>query len=245
MRSKIVGLGIVCATLAAVAPGTAAAESRGSFTPYLWMSAVDANVGVGPVDSSLDMSFSDILDDLDAAFIGHLEIGQGAWSGFADFIYMSMSPEAEIGPVKFNTKLKNRIAEAGAAYALSDSGSSRFELLGGVRYMSMETNISLPGAPAGGATVLDETLTDFFAGVRLANKLSDRWTLRMRADVGTGSSDLVWHATAMLDYAFSRSLSGLIGYKVLDYDYEDGTGAGRRKIDMTMDGPALALTFSW
>ncbi len=69
-----------CLLLAAMAGlGTGSAMAEGSkpadawqyeLTPYLWASRMDGNVKAGPLPkTSVDMKFSDILDNLDAGFM--------------------------------------------------------------------------------------------------------------------------------------------------------------------------------
>ena len=56
-------------------------------------------------------------------------------------------------------------------------------------------------------------------------------------------SELTWQLAAHLRYNFSKSFSGLLGYRYLVTDYEDGTGLNRFAYDMTTQGPTLGL--SW
>ena len=44
---------------------------------------------------------------------------------------------------------------------------------------------------------------------------------------------------------FTNLLSGLVGWRVLDYDVDRGSGADRFKYDMNHSGPLLALAFHW
>ena len=67
-------------------------SAQWSITPYIWASDTtvditfrDTNIGAG------DISFSDLLDVLDAAFMIHVEGGKGNWSGFGDLTYIETS----------------------------------------------------------------------------------------------------------------------------------------------------------
>jgi hypothetical protein len=42
-----------------------------------------------------------------------------------------------------------------------------------------------------------------------------------------------------------KNVGFVAGYRVLDQDYEDGTGLNRFKWDMRMSGPGLGLNFVW
>ena len=84
-----------------------------------------------------------------------------------------------------------------------------------------------------------------FVGGCFVKQINDRWSFTGRADIGTGDSDLVWNAFAAFDYEFTNLLSGLVGWRVLDYDVDRGSGADRFKYDMNHSGPLLALAFHW
>ena len=55
----------------------------------------------------------------------------------------------------------------------------------------------------------------------------------------------MWNVFTAFDYRFSKLLSGLVAWKVLDYDVDRGSGAERFKYDMIHSGPMFALVFHW
>jgi hypothetical protein len=83
----VVSLGISAAigvaSGAAQAQATAAPRSGWSFdvTPYIWGAGMDGSVGAGELPTlNVDMSFSDILEHLDAGLMGAFEARKGRWS---------------------------------------------------------------------------------------------------------------------------------------------------------------------
>jgi hypothetical protein len=79
-------LGAAVAVALGAAPATAQAQAASSrttgwsfeFTPYLWGAAMSGSVGVGSLeDVAVDMSFSDILDNLDAGEFHQQHGGRG------------------------------------------------------------------------------------------------------------------------------------------------------------------------
>lgn len=92
---------------------------------------------------------------------------------------------------------------------------------------------------------IEETMDDFFFGGRFVGRLKDKWSFVGRADVGTGDSDQVWNALAVFNYRFTDLLSAFVGWRVLKYDVDRGTGANTFKYDMNHSGPLLALSFHW
>jgi hypothetical protein len=81
------------------APAQAAAAPRSGwsfdFTPYLWGAAMEGSVGAGALPTiNIDMSFSDILDHLDAGLMGAFEARKGRWGILLDAIYMKIEDAA-------------------------------------------------------------------------------------------------------------------------------------------------------
>ena len=64
--------------------------------------------------------------------------------------------------------------------------------------------------------------------------------------MGAGGSDLVWKLLGMLDYRFTSWGSVFFGYKVLDYDYNNGvSGPERYAYNATQQGPIAGIGFNW
>ena len=59
------------------------------------------------------------------------------------------------------------------------------------------------------------------------------------------ASDLSWSATAMLRYHFSERFSMSGGYRILDIDYEEGSGNRKFGYDANTSGPAIALAWQF
>ncbi len=75
-----------------------AADWEHRLTPYLWMSGMEGSQTIGtpagPLTADLDLSFSDILENLEAgAMLGYR--GQtGRWVVMGDAIYMDLEAKA-------------------------------------------------------------------------------------------------------------------------------------------------------
>jgi hypothetical protein len=66
-----------------------------------------------------------------------------------------------------------------------------------------------------------EGWTDFIVGARYAPKLSKRWQLVLRGDVGAGDSDSTWLAQILGVYQFTKHCSVAGRYRYLKTDFED------------------------
>ena len=164
-----------------------------------------------------------------------------------DYSFLNLTPDIDVPgtPATVGVDMKNTIAAVAAVYRFG--ADSPWQLLAGYRSYILDLTVSgLPSPPAPSTSLtIDETINDIFIGGRFVKQINDKWSFTGRADIGTGDSDLVWNAFAAFDYEFTNLLSGLVGWRVLDYDVDRGSGADRFKYDMNHSGPLLALAFHW
>jgi hypothetical protein len=202
---------------------------------YLWGVSMSGTMNTLP----LDIEFSDAVSDLEGIFTLHYEGAKGNWGVIADYSYLNLGPSAELplGAV-LDVDMKNIIAEVAGLYRFG--ANNPWQLLAG--YRSYKLDVTVDGIPSPPSQLsFDETINDFFVGGRYIRAINDKWSFRGRADVGAGDSDLVWNVFAAFDYRFTKLLSGIVGWKVLDYDVDTGTF----KYDMNHSGPLFALAFHW
>jgi len=218
-----------------------------SLTPlYLWMVDMEGDLGIGPVDTGVSVDFETIFDNLEAVFTVHFEgLHRNNWGFLLDFSYLDVSASESMGPLKLTIDMLSVIAEAGGYYRI-DRGPNRFDLLGGIRYTKLEPDITFttPPLPVFSKT---EDWVDPFVGVRYIRDLSDKWMFLLRGDIGGFGvgSDFTWHAFAFIRFQPWKNAAFVAGYRALDQDYEDGSGADRFKYDMLLHGPLFAINFVW
>lgn len=199
---------------------------------YLWGVSIDGDLA----GQGLQMDFSEALKDLDAVFTFHYEGAKGNWGVIADYSVVSLKPEGTIpGGPTLTADFKNTMFELAALYRFGPTNP--WQLLGGVRYYDIDVSINVP-VPV---PDVKESVTDFFVGGRYINEFGKKWTFIGRADIGAGDSDLVWNMALAFDYRFNKTVSGFIGYRVLDYDVDEPTF----KYQMNHSGPLAALAFHW
>ncbi len=120
---------------------------------------------------------------------------------------------------------------------------TKWEALAGLRYTSQDNHTKVNGISVVDVT---ENWTDFFIGTRNYTKLSEKWAFIGRADIGAGGSDMIWNVALMADYRVNEWCSVFIGYKWMDYDYDNGkTGADTYTYDVLQQGPLLGLNIHW
>jgi hypothetical protein len=136
------------------------------------------------------------------------------------------------------------------SYALVTRPESQMELVGGARYLRLQTapdgrfvgsTAAWPDAALGESTRESEAW-DAVVGTRGRYRFGagSRWFLPYYLDVGAGQSDLTWQAMGGIGYAFSWG-EVFASYRHLDYRF----GSDSRLKDLTFSGPAVGFGFRW
>jgi hypothetical protein len=238
------------------APFSHAADDEWHFevTPYLLAAGLDGTVGARGVTAEMDVSFSDIWDDLDAGFMGLFTARRGPWMFGLEAVYMKLEDEAAksvtgpFGQVTASGALAMTsslyVYQGSVGYRVLDD-SVKVDLIGAVRHTRLDLDLKVQGATdpgivfPGGATTAggSESWTDLVAGVNAVVPLNEQWSLVGYADIGGGGSDLTYQVIAGANWAFSDAFAAKFGYRVLAWDYEDGGTVW----DVTASGPYLGL----
>jgi hypothetical protein len=257
----VVSCGVLLAALGltpaiAQAQAVASPDSGWSFevTPYLWGAAMNGEVGAGSLPAiNVDMSFSDILDNLDAGLMGAFEARKGRWGLLFDGIYMKLAHSATAsrtggGPIGATLTASAELEVAQTMYAAALAyrtieGRSPLDVIGGLRYAKIEAEARIDGsfyAQTGTAIrSAEKDWVDPYIGVRAQRPIAERWTFVGYADVGGFGvgSDFTWQLAVGFDYEFSKSIAGKFGYRTLSVDYDnDGF-----RYDMTNSGLYLGV----
>ncbi|WP_161827380.1 hypothetical protein [Steroidobacter agaridevorans] len=67
-----------------------------------------------------------------------------------------------------------------------------------------------------------------------------KWVIPYYLDVGTGDSDTTWQASLGLGYAFGWG-DVTVAWRYLDYELKSGAPIA----DLSLNGPAVGVTFRW
>jgi hypothetical protein len=208
---------------------------------YLWATSIDGTMTLrGRLDQDFAVDFADALDNLETAFTVHFEAGKGRWGLMADAMYLKLAGSKDINTPggQADLEVEELLLEGAAGYSFAEN----LWVIAGVRYFSLDSDIGfqLEIAPE---IEVSESWTDLFADLLWRPKLGERWTFSGRLDVGAGGSDLVWNASAIIDYRIGKWAAILAGYRHLDYDYKNNNNG--IEVDMSLSGPVVALRFFW
>ncbi len=229
--------------------------------PYLWMTGIDGEVTIKGRDADVDVSFDDILDDLDIAALAHFIAKRGRWEFFVQPNYMKLSPEGDVDrnaiTLDADVETEMLILEFGTFYKLGTWGD-RFpvslDILGGGRYwyidneIDLDIDISLPTVDMDirreKDVDSDKNLIDPFVGLRIDTAITKKLRFGVRGDIGgfdisDDTSDLSWQAIGLFEYDISQRIVLGAGYRALDIRYETGSGNDKNGMDATIHGPIL------
>ena len=164
---------------------------------------------------------------------------QAEVGGVIDFSYLNIG--ASEGPL--DVDFKEIMTELGVFYRFFEQGPHILEALGGIRYTDLDVDLDILGVPAdlnGSQEWLDPII-----GARYKWKISRKWMLSLRGDIGGfdigDASDFTWNLIGLIKFQPWKHVSFFGGYRALYHDYETGSGLNKFKFDMLMHGPALGV----
>ncbi len=243
------------------AQDTSSEKSRWEFEliPYLWMVNISGDVTVGDLSSHAKMSFGDIFSDLKFGGQGFLQARKGKWGLFLDATYVNLSPEEQtvgprVGPINVDIGIKEWLVEFGGLYQFArwplgkkEGAALALDVLAGGRYWYMkgDLDVTAPLANLSFHASKSKNWIDPFVGLDARLHLTKDLRLVIEGDVGGFGvgSQITWNGSIVLAYSISRVVSVGVGYRVLNLDYESGSGLTKMKLDATMYGPMIGVGF--
>jgi hypothetical protein len=217
-----------------------------SLTPYLWLYGLDGDVRIRNTEADFDLSFGDILENLDIALMAHVEAWKGRVGLFVDPSYGRLLTEGDSNNVEVDVETDLILVDFGAFYRVLDrreeDGRARTAdvSLGG-RYVYLKNDIDFSLAADRDRS---NDFVDLTVGGRYAMDLSERIGFLIGGDVGGfdfgSSSEFAWNAEALASFRLGQSGRLWAGYRILDFDRDDG---GSNGIDVQFSGPIVGYEF--
>jgi len=229
--------------------GAPAEEDKGpgwSFTlaPYFWATGFDGDLTLDGQEIEGDGSSSGLPREFAlSGFLGHFEARHGPWAFALSPVYLHVEADGDdTPPTDSDIVIEGAIVEGFATRALGRG----WQALAGVRTYALDTEVDVTiGGVAQPELDADKSWLDPIVGVRFEPVLSERWTMSARADVGGFGlgSDLSWNASLNAGYRLSSYARVFLGYRVLDFDFADGSGSDRVEYDVRFSGPLVGVAF--
>ena len=241
----VAGLVLAAALLPSAAP---ADEWSGSATIYGWLPWLDLEAtpdnGSGTTSVSLDPV--DVLDALKFAFFAAGDVHYGRIGLLHDFIYTDLGSSGRLsGPFssKVDVDVTMLIATTALGYQVYVEDGKLIEPFAGVRYVNIESDITIKGGGPPGLNKSADVDVDWWdpvIGVRGRAPLTEKLSAIGFADIGGfgAGSEFTWEVFGGLDYAFSPKFSANAGFRYLSIDYE----GSKADIDLEVYGPVIGAT---
>lgn len=232
---------------------------RFEITPYFFASGLSGDTGVGRVTGEVDMSFSDILENLDIGFMASVEARKGPWIVSFDGLYFRLAGEqtkswqGPLGKVSLRGALEatmtQQMYQLSAGYRLHDE-RTKLDLVGGVRYTRLDIDLKLAITTSGilfpgGVRSMSgtEDWFDPFVGFRVIAPFSEKWSFVGYGDLGgfTVGSDFTYQVIAGVRWQITKLVSAKFMYRYLYQDYKKDDFVW----EMTAQGPMIGFGFSF
>ena len=216
---------------------------------YLWGASIGGNTGTG---SDVDISFDDLLSNLEMAFMGVAQARKGKWFLMLDAIYLDVKNSGNIsipvdGSLDINAnasvELTGWILTPSVGYNLLQTERIHLDILAGARYLYLKSDTELDFAPLPSIKKRDTvsgSVWDGIIGVDGHVNLSKNWYLPYYADIGTGSSNLTWQVFGGVGYRFKR-LDLIAAYRYMAWNFDSGDAFD----DLNLSGPFVGVKFGF
>ena len=206
----------------------------------LWMPDIAIETAVGP---TINLTFKDILKNLDMTLMSTLGAQKGKWGFLADIVYLNISKEifVPVDPplVLTGLQMKAWIVTPMVTYRFMESENLSLDVLAGARYLHIKTptevSYLVTGEPSGNAW-------DGIIGLRGKYDLNEKWFMPFHFDVGTGDIDLTWQAYAGVGYKY-ENWDVVAGYRYLTWSFDKNDVGGEVFNDLTVNGPILGFKY--
>ncbi len=233
-----------------VSPARQASGSSGwqvAFAPYLYMTGVSGTVGARGVTTDIDMSFSDVIEDLNLGIMGALEARKGRLVITNDLIWIKLGEEFETPGGLFSSVkvgINMFIWDPEIGYRLYESEAGAFDILGGVRVMSIENNVNFRAGllPAIDVSERKTWGTPVIGGHGTLN-LSPKFFLATKFDIGGGiGADFTGQFYGGAGYRITPKIALIGGYRYMRTDYDSEAGF---IFDTSMNGILMGAKFQF
>jgi hypothetical protein len=215
--------------------------------------------------SSITVDADKILDSLKFTFMGSFEAQKGRWGMFTDVVYFDLGGSKEkTRDLSINghplpagvtadaqLDLKALVWTLAGTYRVVNDPGAKMDVLLGARLLDVKTTLGWQFSTeiGDGSTTrrtgnseIKLTNTDAIIGLKgRANFGADqKWFVPYYVDIGTGQSEFTWQGIAGIGYKFNwGEVFGV--WRYLDYSFKSSSSVE----DLTVNGPAIGVAFSW
>jgi hypothetical protein len=213
--------------------------------------AIDGTAQIGSVEVPIDLSISDVFGALEFGAMAAYRAENDTWSFSADATFMGLAGRDTTEGGRLEGVMDVDQLTLMGTVGRRMSGNTEF--LFGFAYFDLGVDLrvtSTGGLPVDLAASRDADWIDPTIGLRYNRPVGNNWRLNLRGDVGGFGigSDLMYHVLANVQWQASETVGMVFGYRLIDFDYEDGTsgvGGNYQRYNLTEQGPLIGVSFSF
>lgn len=250
MRNGLMAAWLATALATAAGSPLAAQEASGwdfTVSSYLWAAGLEADTEqFGLPKTHVDLSFGDIIKDLDGAIMVTVGARRDGILLWADLIYTNVSADdaTPYGVVanSVSSRTKSFTGTFGAGYELISDEKTTLDLVGGLRIWSVDSKLGFNGGLLDGRRGKDSaTWVDAVIGVRATHHLSEKLYLDGWLLAGAGGAKKDWDIAALVGYEVNERISAVAGWRALGVDYSHDDFS----YDAIQHGPIIGAVFKF
>jgi hypothetical protein len=232
------------------APGAEAQESspgpwRQTLFLYAMGAAIDGDAQIGSVAVPIDLSMSDVFDALKMGGMAAYRVENDEWSFEGDLTYMNLGWRASgsrgLAGGSVDMDQLTFMATAGKRI------NRNLEALVSLAYFDLSSELQVGVLNQRRRATRDADWIDPLVGLHYTLPFAGKWIFSLRGDVGGFGvgSDLTWQALTAFRRQNTERFGWFVGYRVVAFDYEDGSGAGFQRYDLVQQGPLAGISISF
>ncbi|MBP7868198.1 MAG: hypothetical protein KA419_19890 [Acidobacteria bacterium] len=254
-KSRAISLIVLAVALVAAASPVAARPADDDWeimvAPYLLGAFMNGTVGVRGVETTIDVSASDIFSKLKMGFNGYFQAKKGKWGFASDIIYMNLGTYQETPHTNFDT------SQGAYSFVGIRELNERLDLMFGVRWNVITGDVLFfdarpPLIPANTKLSMKKQWVDPLVGINWNQPLGEKLLFNLGfnlAGFGAGAK-IVVDCFPTLQYRVGKRAWLGLGYRLMYTNYEknyvDGAlvqPADAFKYDVVSQGPVVGMAF--
>jgi len=204
-------------------------------TPYVWVPWASGQIESAYLSRDFNVPASDILSNLEGAFMVNAEVSKGKFFAETNYLYTSLAAEpvvsaSEGGNVSITVSPELKMNVAGLILGMRFRISETLDVdpYIGFRYNHISTKFDLEGVSFGTSVSETNEFWDPLLGFRVHYFLHPKWYLMLKTDIGGVGvgSDFSWTGTLNLGYTLSPRLDLMAGFSGYGTDFSKENRAG-------------------
>jgi len=213
---------------------------------YSWFAGMTGDVGIANQQQEFDVSLSDLLKNLTFTAGVHFEAKSPKVVLILDGFYFGVKKDIDqitlrnglVYPSNTDLTLDEWLVEGSVGYRITPE----IDILIATRIFGINTDLESNDNILASA---NKTWAAFYLGGRYSKDFSEKWYGSIRADAGYGADGFVYFTNAAVGYRFSKLFSVALAYRILNMNYNSGSGADYFLYKATASGLGLGFVFSF